>query len=271
MIQLQPVGVVHSPFAEPGSVPRYAAERANANGTIEVFPEYREGLKDLDSFSHVVLIWRFHRSDEELLTATPPYDVGMKGVFATRSPKRPNSLGLSVVELERIEDGIVHIRNFDMADGTPVLDIKPYIPDGVDADDVKLGWLEAVRPPTAVATVQEHWRRMQTNDFSYAAELLAKDFVLEWPLSNERIRGKDNFIAVNEEYPANGRWTFDVHRCVGNAREVVTDVSVSDGTIKARAITFSYVEGGVLRRQVEYWPEKYPAPRNRAHLVEPLE
>ncbi len=145
MIQLEPIGVVRSPFAEPSDVPRFAADRANVKGTIEIFETFREGLEDLEGFSHIVLIWRFHKSEEASLDATPPYDVGTKGVFATRSPRRPNALGLSIVELDTIENGCVHIRNFDMADGTPILDIKPYIPENIDPASVSLGWLEEAR------------------------------------------------------------------------------------------------------------------------------
>jgi len=144
-IEIEPIGVVHSPYAEPSDVPRKAADRMGVRGTLEIFSPYRRGLRDLEGFSHIVLLWHFHKSNAEAIDASPPYDVGTKGVFATRSPMRPNRIGLSVVELERIDDGIVHIRSFDCADGTPVLDIKPYIPGGIDPDSVRLGWLDEAR------------------------------------------------------------------------------------------------------------------------------
>ena len=163
MIQLEPIGVVRSPFAEPSDVPRFAADRADAQGIIDVYPAYREGLRDLEGFSHIVLIWRFHKSEEASLDATPPYDVGTKGVFATRSPKRPNALGLSVVELDSIKDGCVHIRNFDMADGAPVLDIKPYIPENIDPASISLGWLEEVRKSIANHRLDERASRSESS------------------------------------------------------------------------------------------------------------
>jgi len=145
MIGFEPIGVVHSPFVEPSDVPRYVADRADAKGIVEVFPAYREGLLDLEGFSHIILIWYFHKSKEASLVATPPYDAGTKGVFATRSPRRPNGIGLTVVELERIEDGILHIRRFDMIDNTPVLDIKPHIPEFDSKTEFRIGWLEDAR------------------------------------------------------------------------------------------------------------------------------
>ena len=124
---------------------------------------------------------------------------------------------------------------------------------------------------SAIELVREFYVRMNTNDFHSAALLLADEYVLEWPQSKERIRGRDNFVAVNEEYPAYGRWLFTVNRIVGNETEAVSDVSVTDGTQTARAITFTIVRAGRIVKQVEYWPEDYKAPGNRRHLVELME
>ncbi len=124
---------------------------------------------------------------------------------------------------------------------------------------------------TAVEIVRRFWETMQTNDFRAASLLLADDYVLEWPQSQERLRGRDNFAQVNEEYPAHGRWQFTIHKIVGNATEAVSDVAITDGTVRARAITFSTVLNGKITRQVEFWPENYPAPENRRHLVEMME
>lgn len=121
---------------------------------------------------------------------------------------------------------------------------------------------------SAIALVREFYRRMNSNDFRLAAELLHDDYVLEWPQSRERIRGRDNFIAVNDEYPAYGPWSFTVNRIVGNATQAVSDVSINDGTQFARAVTFTSVREGKIIQQVEYWPEDYEAPENRKHLVE---
>ena len=124
---------------------------------------------------------------------------------------------------------------------------------------------------TAVQVVQEFWARMQTNDFASVADLLAPDFVLEWPQTLERIRGAERFVRMNAEYPAHGRWEFTIHRLVGGAHEAVSDVAITDGVQHARAISFFETADGRVRRLVEYWPEPYDAPANRAHLAEPME
>lgn len=116
--------------------------------------------------------------------------------------------------------------------------------------------------------VARFWATMQTNDFRAAAQLLDETYVLEWPQSGERIRGRDNFVAVNEHYPAAGRWQFTVHRLLADGPDVVSDVTVTDGAVQARAITFSTVRGEQIVRQVEYWPDPYEAPAWRAAWVE---
>ncbi len=123
----------------------------------------------------------------------------------------------------------------------------------------------------AVAIVREFFRRMNTNEFTYASELFSDDFVLEWPQSQARIRGRKNFAEVNQEYPTEGRWVFTVNRIVGNEDEAVSDTSVTDGKVQARAITFSSIKDGKIFHQVEYWPEPYPPQENRKHLVEMME
>jgi ketosteroid isomerase-like protein len=122
----------------------------------------------------------------------------------------------------------------------------------------------------AIDTVREFWALMASNDFHGVGAVLADDFVLEWPQSKERIRGARNFALMNAEYPAHGRWLFTVHRLVGNASEVVTDVSVTDGVQAARAVSFFTVHDGKILRLVEFWPEPFAAPANRQHLVEPM-
>ena len=124
---------------------------------------------------------------------------------------------------------------------------------------------------SAIEVVKEFYRRMNTNDFHSAGQLLSDSYILEWPQSKERIRGRDNFVAVNNEYPAYGRWLFTINRLVGNATEAVSDVSITDGTQVARAITFTTVQEGKIVKQVEFWPENYDAPENRKHLVEVME
>ena len=124
---------------------------------------------------------------------------------------------------------------------------------------------------TAVKIAQQFWDRMRTNDFESVAAVLAADFVLEWPQSKERIRGAERFVRMNAEYPAHGRWQFTINRIVGNEREAVSDVDITDGVQHARAITFFEVADGRVRRITEFWPEPYDAPAGRAHLVERMD
>ena len=120
----------------------------------------------------------------------------------------------------------------------------------------------------SIEVVERFWELMRTNDFHSVGEVLSDDFVLDWPQSNERIRGRDNFGRMNEEYPAHGRWQFTINRIVADEGEVVTDVSVTDGVQKARAISFFTIEGDKIVRTLEFWPDPFPAPENRRHLVE---
>lgn len=116
--------------------------------------------------------------------------------------------------------------------------------------------------------VEQFWATMETNDFRAAGQLLHDDYVLDWPQSGERIRGRDNFAAINENYPAAGRWRFTVHRLIADDNGVVTEVTVTDGAIAGRAITFSEVQDGKIIRQSEYWPDPFEAPDWRAEWVE---
>jgi tRNA-Thr(GGU) m(6)t(6)A37 methyltransferase TsaA len=141
-ITYKPIGVIHSPFKEPKGTPIQPEGARGIDGTVEVFPEYAEGLKDLEGFSHIILIYHFHLSKGASLTAKPFMDSESRGVFAMRGPSRPNPIGISVVRLVRIENSILHIQDVDIVDGTPLLDIKPYVPrfDVREADSI--GWLE---------------------------------------------------------------------------------------------------------------------------------
>ena len=124
--------------------------------------------------------------------------------------------------------------------------------------------------PTAVDIVREFWRLMASNDFHSVSTVLALEFVLEWPQTNERIRGAERFAQMNETYPAHGPWTFTLHRLFGSDTEAVSDVTVSDGVLTARALSFFTVVDGKVTHLLEFWPEPYAAPANRAHLVEPI-
>ncbi len=122
--------------------------------------------------------------------------------------------------------------------------------------------------PASAEVVREFWRLMATNDFQSVGAVLSPLFVLEWPQSNERIRGAELFARMNAEYPAHNRWAFTVNRIVAEELEAVSDVTVTDGVQVARAISFFAIEDGKISRLVEFWPEPFPAPANRAHLVE---
>ena len=144
-IEYRPIGVVRSPFTELAGMPIQPAAAEGAEGRVELFEEYRDGLADLDGFSHVILLVHFHRSEGYRLRVVPFLDTVSRGLFATRAPRRPNPIGLSVVRLDRIEDGVLHVRDIDVLDGTPLLDLKPHVPDFVPGEVVRIGWLEAAR------------------------------------------------------------------------------------------------------------------------------
>lgn len=140
-IVFQPIGVLHTPFQQREGTPRQAVGAREYTATLEIFEEYQEGLKDVEGFSHLVVLFSLHRVERADLTACPPWDDKPHGVFATCSPFRPNPIGLSVVHLEKIEGRFLTIRGVDMLDGSPVVDIKPYIPDLYPRGDVRVGWM----------------------------------------------------------------------------------------------------------------------------------
>lgn len=124
----------------------------------------------------------------------------------------------------------------------------------------------------AIQIVESFWALMATNDFRAVGSLLADDFILDWPQSGERIRGRDNYAAMNEQYPTTtGRWMFTINKLVGDDDEAASDVSVSDGVQHARAISFFTVHEGKIVRMVEFWPEPFAALENRKHLVEKID
>ena len=141
-IEYRPIGIVHSPFRDPKGTPIQARSDKGTEAKVEVFREYSEGLADLDGFSHAILILHFHLSKKAGLKQKPFLDDLERGIFSIRSPSRPNPIGISVVRILGIDDNIVTIRGIDIIDGTPLLDIKPYVPE-FDAFRVeRIGWLE---------------------------------------------------------------------------------------------------------------------------------
>jgi len=142
-IEYTPIGVIHSPFKEPKGVPIQPITAKNTKGIVEVYPEYSEGLQDLEGFSHIILIYHLHLSRKTYLLKVKPYmDDQLRGLFSTRAPTRPNPIGISTVELVKIKKNILYIKNIDIVDGTPLLDIKPYVPEMDIRKTQKIGWLE---------------------------------------------------------------------------------------------------------------------------------
>ena len=137
-----PIGFIHSPFREPRGTPIQPPGAKGIDGSVELFPEYVEGLSDLDGFSHIILIYHFHLAKSPSLTMKPFMDDQPHGIFAIRAPSRPNPIGISVVRLVEIENNILHIQDVDILDGTPLLDIKPYVPDFDPPKVERKGWLE---------------------------------------------------------------------------------------------------------------------------------
>jgi tRNA-Thr(GGU) m(6)t(6)A37 methyltransferase TsaA len=138
----RPVGVIHSPLKEPCGAPIQSVAARDVEGVVELYPQYAEGLRDIEGFSHLILIYHFHLSDKSSLIVRPYLDDGTHGVFATRAPARPNPIGISVVRLVRVDGTRLHITGVDILDGTPVLDIKPYIPQFDAVETEKIGWLK---------------------------------------------------------------------------------------------------------------------------------
>jgi len=138
----KPIGIIRSPFKEPKGTPIQPAAAKGIEGRVEVFPEYAEGLKDLEGFSHIILIYHFHLARKSSLKVKPFMDDQLHEVFSTRAPSRPNTIGISVVRLVRIEGNALYVQDIDIVDGTPLLDIKPYVPEFDVRVVDKTGWLE---------------------------------------------------------------------------------------------------------------------------------
>ena len=140
MFTSRPIGFVTSPYKETSEIPKGLGAQHQADGVLRVLPEFEPGLADIEGFSHLIVIWEFDRSHGFELLASPPSDNRTHGVFATRSPRRPNPIGLTTVELLRREGTDLHVRGVDMLDGTPILDIKPYL-SSIPFEKLRRGWL----------------------------------------------------------------------------------------------------------------------------------
>jgi tRNA-Thr(GGU) m(6)t(6)A37 methyltransferase TsaA len=141
-IRYKPIGIIHSPFKEPKGTPIQPAYSKGTKGTVEVFPEYAEGLQDIKGFSHIILLYHFHLSKTVSLLCKPFMDDTLHGIFSIRGPSRPNPIGISTVRLIRIKNNILQVQDLDIVDGTPLLDIKPYVPEFTKAELIRIGWLE---------------------------------------------------------------------------------------------------------------------------------
>jgi len=142
---IRPIGIIHSPFQEKEGMPIQPGSAQGQKGKIILDREYVPGLQDLEGFSHLILVYYFHRAKKPQLLVKPFLDDDKHGLFATRAPSRPNPIGISVVKLLAIQDNILEIENLDILDGTPLLDIKPYVPDFDQPGKVRIGWLKKVR------------------------------------------------------------------------------------------------------------------------------
>ncbi len=141
LFQPRAVGFARTPFRETVEIPKGLGAKHEADGTLEILPEFEAGLTDIEGFSHLIVLWVFHQSDGYELLGAPPTEPIPHGVFATRSPRRPNPIALTIVRLERREGRLLHVHGVDMLDGSPILDIKPYL-SGVDPELLRRGWLE---------------------------------------------------------------------------------------------------------------------------------
>ncbi|PLV57536.1 tRNA (N6-threonylcarbamoyladenosine(37)-N6)-methyltransferase TrmO [Thermotoga sp. SG1] len=141
---LKPIGVIRSPYRNVSECP-FQGRFSKEDFIIELYPEYEEGLKDIDTCSHLIVLYWLHKADRERLIALPPFDRKEHGVFATRSPHRPNPIGFSVVELLKVDGRRLFVRGFDALDGTPVVDIKPYSSKIDCVENARIGWFEGVK------------------------------------------------------------------------------------------------------------------------------
>ena len=141
----RPIGIIHSPFNSLEDMPIQPTSDISGSGTVEIFPQFIDGLKDLEGFSHIYLLYHFHEMRQPHLIVTPFLDKDPRGIFATRAPSRPNPIGLSLVDLVRLENNLIYVDRLDVLNETPLLDVKPYVPDFEHINNVRIGWLDKVK------------------------------------------------------------------------------------------------------------------------------
>lgn len=160
-IRIKPIGIVRTPYKNFDEIPIQGVFKGDVSGEIELFPEYREGLEDLEGFSHLILIFHFHQAKRKSLKGMPYLENVPHGIFAIRSPFRPNHLGLSVVAVKKIQAGKIIFSEVDILDGTPLLDIKPYVSYFDSRENVKNGWLEKHFQSGKLLTNRQGWTEWQ--------------------------------------------------------------------------------------------------------------
>jgi len=140
-MKVRPIGIIHTPFTHKKETP-IQPFKSGSTGRVEVFKQFADGLRDIEGFSHIILIYSFHKSRGYSLSVKPFMDKKQRGLFATRYPRRPNQIGLTVVRLLRKRENVLDVRGIDVIDGTPLLDIKPYVPDFDPKEKIRIGWLK---------------------------------------------------------------------------------------------------------------------------------
>jgi tRNA-Thr(GGU) m(6)t(6)A37 methyltransferase TsaA len=158
IVSYKPIGVIHSPYKDVVGMPIQPAGAEGVTGTVEIAPEYAAGLKDIEGFSHIFLIYHFHLSEGYSLEVKPFLDDKLHGVFATRVPKRPNAIGISVVKLVKVEGRVIHIADVDIVDGTPLLDLKPYVPEFDVRRTERIGWFSKTKRSVRDVRADERFR-----------------------------------------------------------------------------------------------------------------
>ncbi len=141
-VSIHPIGVICTPFKELSGMPIQPSGARGVKGTIELEQKYEQGLNDIEGFSHIILLYHFHKSKEYDLMVTPFLDTRQRGLFSTRAPKRPNPIGLSIVRVAKRDGNLLVVKDIDVLDNTPLIDIKPYVPQFDIKTDTRAGWLE---------------------------------------------------------------------------------------------------------------------------------
>ena len=158
-ISYEPIGIIRSPFTKLSGMPIQPTSGNSARGTVELDPKFAEGLKDLDGFSHIYLIYHLHKAPPAKLRVIPFLDTEKRGIFATRAPSRPDPIGLSLVKVIAIDQNRIHVDQIDVLDGTPLLDLKQFVPTFENSASVRFGWLEKLRQEVHAARSDHRFQR----------------------------------------------------------------------------------------------------------------